>query len=130
MDQEKKEPDQKQEQKEESSIAKSTGNLTGPEAVAMFAIAVLLDLVGLVLLCFALDDFWITDAIGAVLIGGWMFFRMGRVITTKRAGKVVKKSGKKILKRLGLSFFVEIVPWVGGIAPCWTLAVYFELKNN
>jgi len=30
---------------------------------------------------------------------------------------------------LGLSFLGELIPFFGDVAPCWTLAVYFELQS-
>jgi hypothetical protein len=76
--------------------------------------------------CFGLDDLGIIDIIGLFVIGGWMLSRSGQIIGTKGA----KKAGGKIFKRLGLSFFGELIPYFGGIAPCWILAVYFELKSK
>lgn len=102
-------------------------NFLSPEAFIMLFIAGLLDLIGLLLLCLALDDFWITDIVGLAIIGSWMFLRIGYVITAR---KVRKRVGKSIFKRLGLAFLIEIIPWLGGLVPAWTLAVYFELKNN
>lgn len=52
----------------------SPNGFVSPMGLIMFPLAVLLDAVGLILLCFALDDFWITDAIGLVFIGGLMIF--------------------------------------------------------
>jgi hypothetical protein len=121
---------QNAEEEEKTEEPLQVGKLLTPEALVMLFFAVLLDIIGLILLCFALDDFWITDAIGIIGLGGWMLIRTGHVTTTKKAQKQVKKVGKKVLKRLGLATLVEIIPYVGDIAPCWTLAVYFELKNN
>ena len=112
------------------------------EAIIIFPIAIVLDLVGFMLLFFLLDDFWILDIIGLVIIGSWMLFRRGHVTLPKKTAekiekkaleqftKTTKKTGKKFLKRFGLAFLGEIIPYIGGIAPCWTLAVFFELKNN
>lgn len=120
------------EEGEEVSDTEKRGTILGPEAVLMFFIAILLDLFGL--LCLALNFFFgigeilsfIPDFLGLFIIGGWMLIRSGIITETKG----VKKMGTKIFKRLGLSFLVELIPVVGNVAPCWTLAVYFELKNG
>ena len=110
-------------------------NLLSPEALLVLTLAVILDLVGLILFFLSFIGIgiplsFILDIIGLVLIGSWMFFRTGHITTTKKAEKIIKKGGRKLLKRLGLAFLGEIIPFFGDIAPCWTLAVYFELKNN
>ncbi|MFH1656268.1 MAG: hypothetical protein ABH956_00655 [Candidatus Nealsonbacteria bacterium] len=114
------------------------GAIFSPEALVMFSLAGILDIIGFLLLCFALDDLWILDTTGLILIGSWMFFRTGSIPTSKRlrqnkqnpTSEIKKKMGRKILKRLGLAFFIEAIPWIGGLVPSWTIAVYFELKNN
>ncbi len=50
------------------------GGFTNPVGLIIFPLALILDLVGLILLCFGLDDFWIADAVGLVFIGGFMIF--------------------------------------------------------
>jgi len=107
-----------------------TGILFSPEALLMLSFAIIIDLIGFALFCFALDDFWILDIIGLFIIGTWMIFRTGHVTTGRKIRKTGKKMGKKIFKRSGLAFLIEITPWLGGLIPAWTLAVYFELKNN
>lgn len=101
-----------------------------PAAVMLFATAILIDGAGLIVLFTGLDDLGILDIIGFVLVGGMMYVHSGTVVGTKGAQKMVKKAGTKILKKLGLSFLGEIIPYFGSIAPCWTLAVYFHLKGK
>lgn len=112
-----------------------------PEALIMLPLAALLDLVGIILLCFALDDFFITDIIGWLTIGVWSYFRsqikgepsvteMPRLGEKKEITKKMtqnKKAGKtaKWGKRLK---FLEFIPYVGAL-PFWTVSVYFELKD-
>lgn len=50
------------------------GNFLSPEGVIMFPLAITIDLVGIVLVIFGLDDFFITDAIGWLTIGAWSIF--------------------------------------------------------
>ena len=125
-----KEKEEGEEKEERKTPEEKVGSLTTPEAFVIFPLAALLDLAGLIILCCGLDDFWILDTIGLILIGGWMFVRIGHITATKRAAQMAEKTGKKLLKRTGLAFLIEIIPWVGGLAPSWVLAVYFELKNN
>jgi len=111
------------------------GAFFSPEALIMFMIAGLLDLAGLIIFILSLFGVgiaisFIPDIIGLVFLGSLMYFRAGHVTISKSGGKIIKKSGRKILKRLGLSFMGELIPFFGDIAFCWTLAVYFELKNN
>lgn len=112
---------------EENFKVRSSVSLTGPEAVAMFMIAFILDAIGWILLLFLLDDFFILDIIGFIIIGGWLFFRTGNIPTTLKNRKGI---GKKLSKRLGLATIIEMIPWVGDLIPSWTIAVYYELKNN
>ncbi|MDD2732046.1 MAG: hypothetical protein PHI53_02505 [Candidatus Pacebacteria bacterium] len=97
-------------------------NFISPEAVVMLLAAVLLDTIGFLFLFLSflgvgIPLSFIPDLIGLIFIGGWMFLRSGA-------------RQKRIGKRLGLAFLGEIIPFFGDIAPCWTLAVFFELKNN
>ena len=103
-------------------------SLFGPEAIIMLPFAMMLDLIGFVLICFLLDDFGLLDIIGTVFIGGWMLMRFGG--WSGKPGKKGKKMGRKIMKRLGITLGIELMPWLGGLIPGWTLAVFFELKNN
>jgi len=112
-----------------------------PEALVIFPLAIILDLVGIVLVIFALDDFFITDVIGFATIGAWSFFRsqikgkepeveissIGEKRGTIKEVKQTKKAGKaaKWGKRLK---FLELIPYVGAL-PFWTVSVYFELKS-
>lgn len=117
-------------------------NFLSPEALVMFPLAIFLDLIGIILLIFALDDFFVTDIIGFAIIGAWSFFRSQikgkepeiqmsnikerREITkearqTKKAGKTAKW-GKR-------AKWLEFIPYVGAF-PFWTVSVYSELKSS
>ena len=106
------------------------GNLTGPEGILMLIIAVPLDLIGIIF--FILSFFgigiafsFITDIIGLIFIGGWLLIRTGSVKSTKGAQEIAKKT----LKRFGFTFLIELMPFLGGIAPSWTILVWKELKG-
>lgn len=106
------------------------GGLFGPSIIMLF-LAMAIDAIGLALLLFALDDFFITDVIGIIFIGGWSWFRSGTVQMTRGAASKVGKAGKMV-KRLKwlrpLMIVGELIPYVGAL-PCWTILVYFELKS-
>ena len=106
------------------------------DAIIFLPFAILLDLIGIVLICFALDDFWITDILGIIFIGGWTYFRSGTVKVTRSAGEKIKRSVGKMAKwvrRLKwlrpLLIFLEFIPYVG-VLPSWTVLVYLELKYS
>lgn len=122
-----------QEETEETGEMEDTGGLGSffsPEAIIMMPLAILLDLIGLILVIFALDDFFITDIIGITIIGSWTFFRSQQVQMTQRAQQRIGKAAKQArrLKWLRpLMIIGEFIPYVG-VLPCWTVLVYFELK--
>lgn len=118
------------EAKKESPEIRSAGNLLSPTGIMLFSVAGVIDGIGLIILCTGLDDLGIMDIIGLIFVGGLMFATSGSITGTKGAQKTVKKLGTKLSKRLGLSFLGELIPYFGGIAPCWTLAVYFHLKGG
>ena len=100
----------------------------------MLIIAGLIDLIGFLLLCFALDDFGILDIAGAIIIGGLMYATKGEANLGKKTKKsptksLAKKALKKALTRLGLSFIIEIIPILGALAPSWTIATFLHLKD-
>lgn len=107
------------------------GALFTPEGLLMLCIAIMLDLTGLFLFILSLFGIgiplsFILDITGLVIIGGWMFLRSGRIGMTKKAVKV----SRKFLKRLGLAFLGEVIPFFGDIAFCWTIVVYLELRDK
>ena len=96
-----------------------------PEGILLLCVAGLLDSIGFVLFLFSwmgIDDYGILDIIGAVIIGGWLLMRTG-------ASKGTQDVAKKTLKRFGFTFAVELIPFIGGISPSWTILVWKELKG-
>ena len=114
---------------EESSEA-GGGGFFSPAAIILFSTAVLIDIAGLIVLCFGIDDFGILDITGLIFVGGLMYIHAGTVTGTKGAQELVKKTSTKFLKKIGLSFLGEVIPYFGSVAPCWTIAVYFHLKGK
>lgn len=113
------------------------GKFLTVEAIIMLPTALLFDVIGLIL--FILSFFkigipisLIFDVIGLIVFGGWMLIRA--LIKGQGVGIVTTKRGRralgKFLKRLGLSFLGEIIPFFGDIAPCWSLAVYYTLRDK
>ena len=100
------------------------GNLTGPEGILMLSVAGILDAIGFAIFFigtwFGIDDYGILDILGAVIIGGWMFIR---------GGGLNKNIIKKGLKKFSIAFGIELVPFLGGVCPSWTILVYKELKS-
>lgn len=119
----------------EEDTGSSSGSFSmGPEIIMLF-LALALDLVNLLLLCVALDDFFIGDIVGIIFIGGWTFARSREVQLTSRAAGTVQKAATQMTKWAKtmkwlrpLSFFLELIPYVG-VLPCWTLLVWNELKQ-
>lgn len=123
-------------QKKESSREKggrNFGSLSSPEGTLMMLAALLLDCIGVFLLIFGLDDFGIADVFGIILIGGWMYSRSGVIRAPqkaqKKAGGWLRKLFRGKWKKYLTPFIGEIIPYFGGIAFCWTLAVYYELTE-
>jgi len=146
------ETEEEEEDESEIEIAKSvkTGSsLLSPEGVIFLPLALLLDLIGIVLICFALDDFFITDIIGVATIGMWVFYKTGLTppapeSTGQKAEKTAKKAGEiaekveKIAAKAGkygrwlrpiLCILGEVIPYIGWI-PFWTYLVYKTLTDN
>lgn len=114
----------------------SIGRFLSLYGMILFFIAIIIDLIGLVFFFLSFVGVgiplsWILDVVGLVFVGGLMLLSpSGDIVVTSKSKKITKKVAKKLGKRLGLSFLVEIIPLVGDAAPCWTLAVYFHLKNG
>lgn len=121
-------PEEK-DQSDQSISFGSAGVLFSPEGIIMLPLAVILDILGLFAL-FIIDDYGILDGIGLLTIGTWAFFKSGTITTSKKTQKKVQDVGKKILERFGLTLLLEIIPIVGSVAPCWTIAVWKTLQEE
>jgi hypothetical protein len=127
------------------------GIYLSPEAIVMFPLAILLDLIGIILVIFSLDDFFITDIIGFAFIGSWGYFRSQirekettiqtapaeerrelskKIKEVRKPQKEVKvaKKGAKVAKWGRRLKWLELIPYLGWL-PFWTVSVYFELKS-
>lgn len=130
------------------------GNLMSPEALIMLPLAAILDITGIVLVCFALDDFFITDIIGWTTLGVWSMIRSqvkegGAEIEgpdiaerkkqaqqlqqtqkeTKTATTAKTAKAGKVGKWAKWIRFLEFIPYVG-VLPFWTISTFFILKDE
>jgi hypothetical protein len=112
----------------------------------MLLLGLALDIVGVVLACFGLDDFGILDIVGLVVIGGWLLFRSGgerqlgenvQMPPGVKEKKAAIKKGSKLVKRLakvGLRVLIigilEFIPYIGAILFGWTLLVLMEFVSD
>jgi len=56
--------------------------------------------------------------------------KSGEKQAEKQISKQVKKQvAKRVLIRFGIALVVEIIPFLGGLAPAWTIMVWKELKS-
>lgn len=101
--------------------ADTTGILS-PEGFVMMSVAITLDLVSIIP-----GVNVITDAIGLIVIGSWMFFRAG-TIPQGKGSAVAQKTGSKTLRRFTIAGIVEFIPVIS-ILPWWTITVYQELTS-
>lgn len=127
-----------------------------PEFLTIMPIAVIIDIIGIVLLIFGLDDFGITDIIGWAILGTWGFlrsqvvpesttaqtpsmgakqelakdFRAATQKTEKAAQEAVKaqkmSKSAKWAKRMR---WLEFIPYVGAL-PLWSVSVYMTIKYS
>ncbi len=103
-----------------------------PEGFIMMSIAGAIDITGITLLCFGLDDFGITDLIAYSTIGPWMLMRgSGFKKPTAGVGEAAQKAAKlaKRLKWLRPAAFIgELLPYLGAL-PMWSFMTYSELQT-
>jgi len=110
---------------------------TRPEVIILI-VAILLDIFGVI--CLILDIFfgigeipsWISDGVGTIFIGGWMWLRSGVMKTSERVKQGTEKGLRKLFRGKYKKFFTpilgEVAPFVGGL-PFWSLAAYYELTS-
>jgi small-conductance mechanosensitive channel len=125
-------PETSEEETLEEPTGGGIGALFSPEGVVLMTIAVILDLVGIILILFALDDFFITDIIGIIFISAWMLIRSSTVAVPKKMQKKAQTGLAKLFRGPWKKFLTpiigEVIPYAGAL-PCWTLAVYYEITS-
>jgi hypothetical protein len=93
---------------------------------------------------------WAMDAFTFVIIGGWIFYRTGKIIKSRQkqqealqkkmgqqatkmqqqlAKAVAKGPLRKTLVRAGATLIGELIPFVG-LVPFWTISVILTLKEK
>lgn len=103
-----------------------------PEAFFMLSIAIGLDSIGIILVCFGLDDFGITDVIGISTINTWLIMRNKKPrndLGKKGAISSIQKAFTGKSTKFFLPLFGELVPYLG-VLPFWTLSVYYNLVDT
>lgn len=124
--------------------------ILSPLGVMTLATAFIIDVIGWILLLFGLDDVGVLDIAGLLTVGPLLVLcylvkkgslkEEGREEEGKQAlqktiqqsqavEKMAKKLRGKLLKKGGLSFLSEIIPYWGNICPSWTIGAYSFLKD-
>ncbi len=130
----------------------NAGNFLSPEALVIIPLALTLDVIGIILICFALDDFFVTDIIGWATIGVWASFR-SQARGNPESGMPDRKERKAQAEEMRQQFrqnqpketktvkvsktakaakwakwlrFLEFVPYLG-VLPFWTASAFFTL---
>jgi len=107
-----------------------------PETIIMLPIAFFLDLCGLAVVVFGLDDLGLLDIIGMFTFFPWLLIRGERLpsLAESRSGARIKEFLTKLFKNKHLKFLTpligEVTPWVGGLGFFWTLSVLFNLEEQ
>lgn len=114
----------------DQSQEEKTGVLFSPEGLLMLTLAVIVDLAGLAEFIPVVGTIisFVSDMVGIIFIGGWMFFRSQTVTVTKRAAVRATRALRWLRWLRPLAFVGEFIPFVG-ILPLWTIIVYLELKQ-
>jgi len=102
-----------------------------PETFFMLPTALFLDLCGLGLVIFGLDDLGILDITGMFVFFPWLLIRGHRppsLSGRKSFGKIKKLFKNKYLRFL-TPLIGETTPWLGGIGFFWTMTVLFNLEE-
>jgi hypothetical protein len=101
-----------------------------PATIFMLPLAVGLDVAGILLLCFGLDDFGITDAIGIVFIDTWLFFQGSRTVKGNRGlSGFFQKAFKGNVAKYVTPTTLEMIPYVGAL-PMWTISILYNLSQD
>jgi len=79
------------------------------------------------------------DVFVFALIGGWVYWRTGKIEKAKRGQERYKMQGRvsrkvqrvflRVLRRVGLVFLAEIIVFIG-ILPLWTIMVISTLREK
>ena len=119
-----------------------------PFAVFLDALDIVLELTSILVVPKLIG--WAMDAFTFAIIGGWIFYRTGKIIKSrqKQQEALQKKMGtqaakmqqqvikgamkgplRKTLVRAGAALLGELIPFVG-LVPFWTISVILTLKEE
>ena len=119
-----------------------------PFAILVDAIDIVLELTSILVIPKLVG--WAMDAFTFAMIGGWIFYRTGKIIKSrqKQQEALQKKMGaqaakmqqqlakgalkgplRKTLIRAGAALLGELIPFVG-LVPFWTISVILTLKEE
>lgn len=107
-----------------------------PETLIMLPMAFFLDLCGLGIVIFGLDDLGLIDLAGIFIFFPWLLIRGERLpsLAGTKSGARIKEFLTKLFKNKHLKFLTpligEVTPWVGGLGFFWTLSVLFNLEEQ
>jgi hypothetical protein len=100
-----------------------------PEAFFILPIAIMLDLIGIVLVCFMLDDFTLTDILGFVVFTPWLLLKGKKPLKEGKKGWLDKfKNFCKGKNSRLIVPFLEVVPYLGCL-PFWTILAISNLEE-
>ena len=111
-----------------------------PFAVLVDALDIILELTSFLVIPKLLG--LIVDAFTMLILGGWMYWRVGKIVKTKKAQQranvkalkgasraVLQGPFRKIIVRLGFVALLEAIPIVG-ILFAWTVMVVLTLREK
>lgn len=119
-----------------------------PFAILVDAVDIVLELTSILVIPKLIG--WAMDAFTFAVIGGWIFYRTGKIIKSrqKQQEALQKKMGtqaakmqqqlakgavkgplRKTLVRAGAAMLGELIPFVG-LVPFWTISVILTLKEE
>jgi len=119
-----------------------------PFAIFVDAVDIVLELTSILVIPKLIG--WAIDAFVFAVIGGWIFYRTGKIIKSrqKQQEALQKKMGqqaakmqqqlvkgavkgplRKTLVRAGAALLGELIPFVG-LVPFWTISVIFTLREE
>lgn len=101
-----------------------------PETVMILPLAFFIDLIGVIIVLFGLDDLGLLDTVGILTIGAWQLFKAGKISAPKvKKGSFLRKLFTGKWSRFLVTWGGELIPYVGWL-PFWTLAVYHQLMQQ
>ena len=124
----------------EEPTTRKVSALLSPEGVLMMSVGGMLDILSIIgailILAFGTGLLFakIVYIVGLIIVGGWAFFRSGKLPTGGQKGKGFMTKGLKtfsqFLKRQWPKLAGKAVTAIGDALPLWTWTVYSELTSG